>query len=680
SIFARIFKVFYLSLNKGLKFNMTTKRHKVMREATWGLYKMGGYYFHDDFLVDGEKIKKEDLLLFSRGVPETIGRLEAYDDAQKSPYRHFNLLSLSMGIVPFFTRVIPKYIISSSLLLFKEITSPFFSLYWSLHSYLIYNALPYEKLFSHFRITSELGHSHYSAGHVVESIVCQNYSTKYYLMHWSDHSLALIQYVFSFLGCDDFLSWGMAHINTLGVDAEPYVLTGYPFKRFIKEVASNRDKVLKDMGIRAKGKIISFFDESFGGDCKMTKEHYLSFWKTALGLAELEKDNTVLIKQKSAKYKRLSPEMKKEFFAIKDKIHNMPNAYIIDHGRWSFIESIGVSDIVVTQGMTSSATIAIICGIEGLYLDEAGYKHAFAVSFKDKLVFDRPEGLISMVQKIIAGTESPLKSIPETMLRDLDAYSDDRGIDLFRSILSGDRQKSVGIIIQARMGSTRLPGKVMKSILGKPMLQILIERLRHLDKNKTLIIATTRNKNDDVIEKLANELGVFCYRGDEEDVLDRYYQAARMYGLDVIVRITADCPFSDPALIDGLIEHYFRNPQADYAANVLTRTYPRGFDIEVFSFEALEKAAKEARKRYQREHVTPFIVENSRLVNYSNNNDASMYRVTVDTAEDFELVSFIFEELKDRSFGYRDVVTLLDSRPDLVKINQHIEQKKVEAV
>jgi len=679
SIFMRCGVIFYLSLNRGVKISGRLKRYKVMREALWGLHDTGGYFFHDDFFVDGKKIKKEGLLLYSRGYPVEEGRLKAYHEAKRSSYRHFDIKTLSLGIWPFFSRVIPKYIVLTSKLLLEEANSSYFSLYWSVYSCFMYNALPYEKVFSHFEVASELGHNYFSASHIAEAIICQNHGAKYYLMHWSDNSITINSFVLSFLGCDSFFIWGNAHANWMEQKSGIALPVGYVFKRFVKEVKAKREKILPEMGVRPEGKIVSFFDESFGANCKMTEENFVNFWETALRLSEKRPDITILMKPKTlSRCDSLSEGLKKRFIDIKTKMENMTNVYIMSSDRWSFIEAIGVADIVVTQGMTSSATIAIICGIQGLYLDEAQYNHPFSRLFKDRIAFDDSEKLLSMIGKIVDQKDNPSEDIPENLLRDFDAYPDERGMGLFLSILSGETRKKVGIIIQARMGSTRLPGKVMRLIDGKPILQILIERLRRSKRSDVLIVVTTTKRKDDVIEELVNRLGVVCFRGDEDDVLSRYYEAAKKHKLDVIVRVTSDCPLSDPALIDNLIDYYLdNNLNADYVANIIKRTYPRGFDIEVFSFKSLERAAKEAAQPYQREHVTPFISENVKVLNYEDKLDASKYRVTVDTIEDFNLIMKIFDFFKDnKEFSYRDVVDLLDSRPDLVEINQHIKQKE----
>lgn len=440
SIFLRGSFIIYLSLNSGLKISRKRKKYKVMREALWGLYNIGGYYFHDDFFVDGNKIKEEDILLFSRGSCECRCRSKGWEDVKKSPYAHFDLRFLSLGIIPLFSRIIPKYIILGNRVLLREICSVHFSLYWSIYSELIYNGLPYEKVFSHFEIVSELGHNYFSSSYITEAIICQNHGAKYYLMHWSDFSLPLMNFFVSFLGCDRFLKWGNIHGQGVEADSRIFVPTGYVFKRFIKEVALNRNKVLLDLGIDCKGKVISFFDESFGGECKMTEEHFVNFWESALKLAEKEKTEAILIRPKElSRYNSLSKDLKEKFIDIKNKIEKKQNIYIVDSYKWSFVEVVGVSDIVVTQGMTSSATIAIICGIVGLYLDQAHYSHPFSMLFKDRIVFDDSDKLIFMIQRILKGIDNPLKDIPEQLLRAYDAYPDDRGIDLFRDILSGSK-------------------------------------------------------------------------------------------------------------------------------------------------------------------------------------------------------------------------------------------------
>ncbi|MBN2452658.1 MAG: glycosyltransferase family protein [Candidatus Omnitrophica bacterium] len=235
-----------------------------------------------------------------------------------------------------------------------------------------------------------------------------------------------------------------------------------------------------------------------------------------------------------------------------------------------------------------------------------------------------------------------------------------------------------GIIVQARMGSSRLPGKVMMEIADKPMLAILLGRLKACETADVIIVATTRNGRDDVIVKCARDEDVSVYRGDEDDVLARYYEAAKEYRLDTVVRVTSDCPLSDPYMIDDMVRSFLSADDVAYMSNTITRTYPRGFDAEVFSMDSLKEAYDKAGEKREREHVTPYIYENLPVKAYAGDDDASSFRVTVDTADDLRHVSEIFKALGHLKFiRSRDVVALLRNRPDLVAINRHVEQKAV---
>ncbi len=243
------------------------------------------------------------------------------------------------------------------------------------------------------------------------------------------------------------------------------------------------------------------------------------------------------------------------------------------------------------------------------------------------------------------------------------------------------KNKKVVAIIQARMGSTRLTGKVMKNIVGKPMLGHIIDRLKKTQLINEIIIATTKNKSN-LILKLAQEYRTETFIGSEEDVLDRYYQAAQKCKAGVIVRITSDCPLIDPKVIDKVIGYYLkRKKNLDYVTNTLIRSYPRGLDVEVFSLNAIKKAWHEAKEPYQREHVTPYIYEHPeifRLANIKINKDLSHLRWTVDEKKDLEFVREVYRELykKDEIFHMQDVINLLNNEPHLMKINERVKQKQ----
>ena len=233
-------------------------------------------------------------------------------------------------------------------------------------------------------------------------------------------------------------------------------------------------------------------------------------------------------------------------------------------------------------------------------------------------------------------------------------------------------------IIQARMGSTRLPGKVMLPIGTKSMLTRVVRRVQKSQVLDQVIVATSTQPEDDRIVEECNVLCVPCYRGSEQDVLDRYYQAAKQYQADLIVRITADCPVIDPQVIDLVVMKCIQS-KADYASNCLQRTYPRGLDTEVITFDALEKAWNEAKLSFQRSHVTPYIHRNPdlfKLESITDPSDASAYRWTVDTQEDLTLVRTIYQRLGDHGeFCWQDALMLMQFDPSLAAINQNVTQK-----
>lgn len=240
----------------------------------------------------------------------------------------------------------------------------------------------------------------------------------------------------------------------------------------------------------------------------------------------------------------------------------------------------------------------------------------------------------------------------------------------------------VVIIIQARMLATRLPGKVLKEVDGKPLLAYLLERLRRVRNADGLLVATSQNPEDQKIVAFCDKEGVPVFRGSEEDVLSRYLGAARNCGAATVVRITADCPLIDPAVVERVIA-YYRDHEVDYAGNTLTLTYPRGMDTEVFSLRALEEAAQRAHLPSEREHVTLFMYthpELFRLANVPYFNDMSKYRLTVDTQEDFNLVKSVLQELYPRNpnFTLEDILRYLEKNPEIARINAHVRQKPIE--
>jgi spore coat polysaccharide biosynthesis protein SpsF len=237
----------------------------------------------------------------------------------------------------------------------------------------------------------------------------------------------------------------------------------------------------------------------------------------------------------------------------------------------------------------------------------------------------------------------------------------------------------IGIITQARMTSTRLPGKIMMEVNGIKLLKYHTDRLKRT--GFPVYIATTVNKTDDCVMNFAATEGIGLSRGSEHDVLSRYFKCAEENKLDVIVRVTSDCPLIDPDLLKRGIEKYLKlNDKTLYFSNALERTFPRGLEFEIFSFALLAEAFQNADQPVEKEHVTPYINRNrSGKVNFyhfKQEEDKSNFRITVDTPEDFQLLKILIEEYNADSKDYKAITKILEEHPELVRINAHIEQKK----
>ncbi len=244
------------------------------------------------------------------------------------------------------------------------------------------------------------------------------------------------------------------------------------------------------------------------------------------------------------------------------------------------------------------------------------------------------------------------------------------------------RDPSVVAIIQARMGSSRLPGKVLQDICGKPMILREVIRARRAQSLGQVILATTTDTEDDPVAEVCRTYGIPCYRGDPLDVLDRYYQAAKLFGADTIVRLTGDCPVIDPREIDRTVFAFFERG-ADFTANRLPppwkRTTPIGMDTEVVSFACLERVWREADAKYAREHVMPYFYEEDGRFNVflvEHEPDLSNYRLTVDTPEDLKLIREIYNYFDGTDeFSLGEMIALIKTRPELIAINAGVDHK-----
>ncbi|NHA07210.1 acylneuraminate cytidylyltransferase [Mucilaginibacter sp. HC2] len=236
----------------------------------------------------------------------------------------------------------------------------------------------------------------------------------------------------------------------------------------------------------------------------------------------------------------------------------------------------------------------------------------------------------------------------------------------------------VVIIVQARMASTRLPGKVLLPVLGKSILAMMVERLQMIQHKAVFVIATSVNSEDDIIEQEARLLNIPCYRGDQNNLLDRHYQAALLHHADVVLKIPSDCPLIDPQAIDRVLTYFFEQANIpDYVSNLHPATWPDGNDVEIMTMSCLKQAWENAEKQLELEHTTPYIWENPQLFNIDNVTwetglDYSMsHRFTIDYQEDYLFIKRVFEELypANKNFSCADILDLLDRKPEIYQIN-----------
>ncbi len=227
-------------------------------------------------------------------------------------------------------------------------------------------------------------------------------------------------------------------------------------------------------------------------------------------------------------------------------------------------------------------------------------------------------------------------------------------------------------IVQARMGSTRLPNKVLKPIAGQTMIEVLLSRLARATQIDEIMVATSLDRQNQPLAEVVTKLGYRCYAGSENDVLDRFLQAARAASADVVVRITGDCPLTDPLLVDEVIKQ-FKLAGVDYFSNTSPPSFPDGLDIEVFTFAALARAANETDKSFDREHVTPYLRKSGQFLQESmqNDEDLSDLRWTVDEKADYEVISAVFDHFApDIHFSWQQVLELQSTQPRLFSANQ----------
>jgi spore coat polysaccharide biosynthesis protein SpsF len=233
-------------------------------------------------------------------------------------------------------------------------------------------------------------------------------------------------------------------------------------------------------------------------------------------------------------------------------------------------------------------------------------------------------------------------------------------------------------IIQARMGSTRLPGKVLQDLGGQTVLARVVNRIRRSRSAGEVVIATTTHRGDDVIADECRRLSAECFRGQELDVLDRYYQCARAYEADAVVRICSDCPMIEPEITDKVIDAFLEH-RPDYASNTVAKTYPRGLDTEILTIAALSRAWRNAKQHYERVHVTPYVYQNPgefQVLPVVGERDYGSLRWTLDTEDDLQFIRAVYQRFdNDDRFYWRDAIALLECEPALVALNAHVTVK-----
>jgi len=232
-------------------------------------------------------------------------------------------------------------------------------------------------------------------------------------------------------------------------------------------------------------------------------------------------------------------------------------------------------------------------------------------------------------------------------------------------------------IIQARTGSTRLPGKSVKKINGKPLIWYIVDTVKKSKLIDEIVLATTTKEKDKILIDLAKEYGVKSFAGDENNVLDRYYQAAKKFEGDIIVRLTGDCPLQDHNVIDRIIQEFLDN-EFDYVSNTLVSTFPHGLDTEVFSFNALEKSWKQATHPLETEHVTFRIKKRTDLFstkNVYNSENMHSFRWTVDYSEDFLLIEEILKRLGNKERNMQNILEIFEKEPELKELNRKVAQE-----
>ncbi len=344
-------------------------------------------------------------------------------------------------------------------------------------------------------------------------------------------------------------------------------------------------------------------------------------------------------------------------------------------------EFVASGDIFIAQN--SSATLVPLLAQKPIVLkdpwfpftDEGLIKYSSALKTADTW-----DEVITFINQFKNGKYRPMPSTQAFIKSYCGPISPAAAAKISSQIRSQFKKPHVTAIVQARMGATRLPGKVLKKIMGKPMLELQLERLKHSREIDEIVIATSTNSVDQKIVNWAHKIRQEVYRGSETDVLDRFYQAAKKYQANIIIRLTGDCPLIDPNIVDQTIKAFIKGDY-DYASNVHVRSYPRGMDTEVMSFSCLETAWKKAKSKYNREHVTAYIYSHPdkfrlKEIIAPTKLHRPELRLTVDEIDDFRLINKIYETLysQNPNFSLTEIIDLFNKNPKLSNLNQQVQQ------
>lgn len=423
----------------GICFHSRKRAFKVMKVAVWGLKRS---VFRDDFIVDGDRFKEEDLLLYANTKVDP-SQSPAFQEAVDSQYQSVNIKKLKIPLLNISHRLIPYHLLFPLIFILRN--------FFSERNYLNSNwliafhrhAIEYEVLLSHYKVGVELSIAETSIKHIPETVILNNHGAKSVIWHWSDatvdHWIPRTQY----MAFDTFLVWGTIHYNYMLKHSwvNRVIETGLIFNHNLDDLAKDRKRICEAIGIGiADGtRIVTFCDESFGTDKNVaTEKNAIEFWKMMADLISTRPDVVAVLKPKWAamidRYERMAKESDSDFHIYRDRCIQSGRVFIVKNPmEIDLMDTIAISDIVVNMGMSSPATIAILCGRIGLYLNiTSNVEHPFAKDYKDIITFDNYKDLLMEIDNIFDNGHNPVSLIEPDLLKEYDRFRDSKGLDRFR--------------------------------------------------------------------------------------------------------------------------------------------------------------------------------------------------------------------------------------------------------